>query len=297
MVRNCQVARMDAQERFGDILDQLRADCEERVVLVEELAGKAAGLQDQVHKLEEEKTDRESSVRRLQQELADSLKKLSTSEASLEVNTRYRNDLEDEKTRLLNYLDRLKEQVREGEDQYVQAERQINAMKSSLDDKDRELCTTARRLQEALSASAATDATTKQLGEAVQRLETENARLEAAAKQQSTLSHTAQDSQALWEEELKSCSKLGLRLAELEKEKGELGARREDVWREVHGAVAHAGVKGILAQLRRRFFWSGMEGAVRQYQHCCVAGFPDGAGWSKTFRPGQPGTAPGSLSG
>lgn len=39
------------------------------------------------------------------------------------------------------------------------------------------------------------------------------------------MSHTAQDSQALWEEELKSRSKLGLRLAELEKEKGELSAQ------------------------------------------------------------------------
>lgn len=39
------------------------------------------------------------------------------------------------------------------------------------------------------------------------------------------LSHTAQDSQALWEEELKSRSKLGLRLAELEKEKGELNTQ------------------------------------------------------------------------
>lgn len=39
------------------------------------------------------------------------------------------------------------------------------------------------------------------------------------------LSHTAQDSQALWEEELKSRSKLGLRLAELEKEKGELSTQ------------------------------------------------------------------------
>ena len=36
------------------------------------------------------------------------------------------------------------------------------------------------------------------------------------------LSHNAQDSQALWEEELKSRSRIGLRLAELEKEKGEL---------------------------------------------------------------------------
>lgn len=44
-------------------------------------------------------------------------------------------------------------------------------------------------------------------------------------QKQSTLSHTAQDSQALWEEELKSRSKLGIRLAELEKEKGELSTQ------------------------------------------------------------------------
>lgn len=44
-------------------------------------------------------------------------------------------------------------------------------------------------------------------------------------QKQSMLSHTAQDSQALWEEELKSRSKLGLRLAELEKEKGELSTQ------------------------------------------------------------------------
>lgn len=107
----------------------------------------------------------------------------------------------------------------------------------------------------------------------MQRLEIENARLEAAAKQQanriealqkgaqesamvrghleelvtnlqsskmtledqlnqevqkqSMLSHTAHDSQALWEEELKSRSKLGLRLAELEKEKGDLSTQME----------------------------------------------------------------------
>lgn len=43
-------------------------------------------------------------------------------------------------------------------------------------------------------------------------------------QKQSMLSNSAHDSQALWEEELKSRSKLGLRLAELEKEKGELGS-------------------------------------------------------------------------
>lgn len=53
----------------------------------------------------------QTSLRQLQQELADSLKKLSMSEASLEVNTRYRNDLEEEKVRLLKDVDRLKAKV------------------------------------------------------------------------------------------------------------------------------------------------------------------------------------------
>ncbi|XP_075326448.1 ankyrin repeat domain-containing protein 26 isoform X1 [Odontesthes bonariensis] len=276
----------DAQERFSDILSKLRSDCEERVQLVEErnkeLASKAADLRDQIYKLEEEKNERETSLRQVQQELADSLKKLSMSEASLEVNTRYRNDLEEEKARLLKDLDRLKGKLEESEDEYVQAERRINSLKSSLDDREKELSTAAQKLQEALSAAAASDITVKQLEEAVQKLEIENARLEAAAKQQSNkidalqkgtqeaatltdcspgggvrgrledlvtnlqsskmtledqlnrevqkqsvLSHTAQDSQALWEEELKSRSKLGVRLAELEKEKGELSTQME----------------------------------------------------------------------
>lgn len=41
-------------------------------------------------------------------------------------------------------------------------------------------------------------------------------------QKQSTQSHTAQDTQVLWEQEMKSRTQLGLRLAELEKEKGEL---------------------------------------------------------------------------
>lgn len=56
----------------------------------------------------------QTSLRQLQQELADSLKKLSMSEASLEVNTRYRNDLEEEKARLFKDLDRLKGKVTAG---------------------------------------------------------------------------------------------------------------------------------------------------------------------------------------
>lgn len=51
----------------------------------------------------------------------------------------------------------------------MQAERRINSLKSSLDERDKELTTAAQKLQEALSASAASDTTIKQLEEAVQR--------------------------------------------------------------------------------------------------------------------------------
>ncbi|XP_039518129.1 ankyrin repeat domain-containing protein 26 isoform X2 [Pimephales promelas] len=262
----------DVHQNFAEMLNQLRADGEERVQLVEErskeLARTNGELREHNYKLEQEKADRETSLRQLQQELADSLKKLSMCEASLEVNTRYRNDLEEEKARTLKDMDRLKAKLQESEEVYVQAERRISHLKSSLDDKEREACSTAQKLEEALSASTGKEQTIRQLEEAVQRLEIENARLEATTKQQSNriealqkgvqdgavvrnrledlvtnlqsskmtleeqlnrevqkqsvLSHNAQDSQTLWEEELKGRSRLGLRLSELEREKGEL---------------------------------------------------------------------------
>lgn len=135
----------DAQGHLKDILSKLQSDYEERVQLVKErnkeLDSKANDLQDHIHKLQDEKNEMkvrlgsgvryltlgssgfplylikpyclwiQTSLRQAQQDLADSLKKLSMSEASLEVNTRYRNDLEEEKTRLLKDLDRLKRKV------------------------------------------------------------------------------------------------------------------------------------------------------------------------------------------
>ncbi|XDV53466.1 hypothetical protein PO909_021956 [Leuciscus waleckii] len=179
----------DVHQNFAEMLNQLRADGEERVQLVEErskeLARTNGELREQNYKLEQEKAERETSLRQLQQELADSLKKLSMCEASLEVNTRYRNDLEEEKARTLKDMDRLKAKLQESEEVYVQAERRISHLKSSLDDKEREACSTAQKLEEALSASTGKEQTIRQLEEAVQRLEIENARLEATTKQQS----------------------------------------------------------------------------------------------------------------
>ncbi|MGH0140368.1 UNVERIFIED_CONTAM: hypothetical protein FKN15_042109 [Acipenser sinensis] len=136
--------------------------------------------------LEKEKAQlqKEAALRQLQQELADALKKLSMSEASLEVNTRYRNDLEAEKIRFQKDIDRLKGKLQETEDQFIQSERRIHELKNALDDKEREVIASSQKLQESLSASSGMEKTVKQLDEHIQRLEIENARLEATAKQQ-----------------------------------------------------------------------------------------------------------------
>uniref|UniRef100_A0A670IU69 Uncharacterized protein n=1 Tax=Podarcis muralis TaxID=64176 RepID=A0A670IU69_PODMU len=104
----------DVQDRFNDIFNKLRADTEKQVQMKEEvnkeLIAKCNNLKEEVLKYEAEKADREVSgtIRQLKQELADSLKKQSMSEASLEVSTRYRIDLEEDKQHLQKEIDRMK---------------------------------------------------------------------------------------------------------------------------------------------------------------------------------------------
>lgn len=223
---------------------------------------------EQMCKFENEKIGREATLRQLQQELADSLKKLSMSEASLEVITRSRNEMEDETLHLQKQLEKLKVKLQETQDKNMQLERNIHQLENALDDKERNLIANSWKIQEAVLASSQRTEATKQLEEHIQRLEIENAKLDAFAKQQTNkfelmekelqetesvrarledlitslqavkinledqlnqelqkqmiLSQNAKDSHQLWEEELKSRSKLGLRLFQLDKEKNDL---------------------------------------------------------------------------
>ncbi|XP_073475924.1 ankyrin repeat domain-containing protein 26 isoform X7 [Aquarana catesbeiana] len=262
----------DVQDRFTDIFSKLRTDTERQVQIVEErnkdLINKSNELREQIYKLETEKVERESSIRQLQQELADALKKLSMSEASLEVITRYRNDLEEEKQHLHKELEKFRTKIQDLEEQFLQSERRNHQLKNLLDDKEREVIAAFQKVQELSSATAGSEKSVKQLEEHIQKLEIENAKIEATAKQQSVqietlqkelqesisirnrledlvtglqtskfgleeklnqhvhkqtvLSQNAQDSHNLWEEELKSRSRLGVRLAELDRSKAEL---------------------------------------------------------------------------
>ncbi|KAJ6654098.1 hypothetical protein lerEdw1_007462, partial [Lerista edwardsae] len=267
----------DVQDRFHDMFSKLRADTEKQVEMMEErnkeLITTCNNLREQVFKYETEKVEREGILRQLQQELADSLKKQSMSEASLEVTTRYRNDLEEDKQQLQKEIDRIKCKLQETEEQHIHSERRTYDLRSALDAKEHEASMASQKLQDLLEASSGTNNAVKQLEEHIQRLEIENARLEATAKQQTgrieilqkdlqssafvhnrleelitglqtakinleeQLSHqvqkqnmlsvTAQDTHNMWEEELKSRSKLGVRLSELDREKVEVTAQLE----------------------------------------------------------------------
>ncbi|XP_032544561.1 ankyrin repeat domain-containing protein 26 isoform X8 [Chiroxiphia lanceolata] len=179
----------DVQDRFNDIFNKLRADTEKQVYLVEErnkeLNTKCTDLREQVFKYETDKIEREGMIRQLQQELADALKKQSMSEASLEVTTRYRSDLEEDKLRLQSELEKVKTKLREEEEKHLQSEHCVRDLKTALDDKEREAITSSQKLQDLLLASSETNTTVKQLEEHVQHLEIENTRLEATVQQQS----------------------------------------------------------------------------------------------------------------
>ncbi|KAF1623396.1 Ankyrin repeat domain-containing protein 26, partial [Eudyptes chrysolophus] len=147
----------DVQDRFNDIFNKLRADTEKQVYLVEErnkeLNAKCTDLREQVFKYETDKVEREGMVRQLQQELADALKKQSMSEASLEVTTRYRSDLEEDKLHLQKELEKVNTKVHN----------------AALDNKEREAIASSQKLQDLLLASSGTNTTIKQLEEHVQR--------------------------------------------------------------------------------------------------------------------------------
>ncbi|XP_063525763.1 ankyrin repeat domain-containing protein 26 isoform X12 [Pongo pygmaeus] len=71
----------------------------------------------------QKKMNSEVVVRQLQQELADTLKKQSMSEASLEVTSRYRINLEDETQDLKKKLGQIRNQLQEAQDRHTEAVR------------------------------------------------------------------------------------------------------------------------------------------------------------------------------
>ncbi|XP_071582927.1 POTE ankyrin domain family member B-like isoform X6 [Heliangelus exortis] len=229
-----------AQGWFNDIFHKLRAAAEKQAYMLEEfnkeLKATCAGLREQVFKYEADKVKREGNVRELQQKLAEALKNLSGTEASLEVATRRcRNleeanlglekelgeakskgnvrelqqklaealknlsgteaslevatrrcrNLEEANLGLEKELGEAKSKLQELEEQHLQCERCIRDLKTALENKEREVRDSFQRLEGLLLASSERITAMKHLEERVQCLEAESARLEGTVQQQS----------------------------------------------------------------------------------------------------------------
>ncbi|XP_061291785.1 ankyrin repeat domain-containing protein 26 isoform X3 [Bos javanicus] len=115
------------QDQFQQIVRKLHAESEKQGLMLEErnkeLVKECNHLKERMYQYENEKAEREAGVRQLQQELADTLKKQSMSEASLEVLSRYRANLEVEAQDLKKKLGQLTSQLQEAQDQLTEAVR------------------------------------------------------------------------------------------------------------------------------------------------------------------------------
>ncbi|KAM5236503.1 ankyrin repeat domain-containing protein 26-like [Ctenodactylus gundi] len=127
---------INMQDQFHDIVKKLQAENEKQAHLLEdrnkELINECNHLKERLYHYENEKAEREVVVRQLQQELADTLKKQSMSEASLEVSTRYRISLEDETQNLKKKLGQITSQLQEERERHTEAERCAQRMQDHL---------------------------------------------------------------------------------------------------------------------------------------------------------------------
>ncbi|XP_031532308.2 ankyrin repeat domain-containing protein 26 isoform X3 [Vicugna pacos] len=116
---------INIKDQFQDIVKKLQGESEKQVLMLEErnkeLINECSHLKERTHQCENERAEREAFVRQLQQELADTLKKQSMSEASLEVTSRYRTHLEDEAQDLKKKLRQITSQLQEAQDQHAEA--------------------------------------------------------------------------------------------------------------------------------------------------------------------------------
>ncbi|CAO2606351.1 Ankyrin repeat domain-containing protein 26 [Lemmus lemmus] len=116
---------VNIQDQFHDMLGRLQAEGQKHRLMLEdrnkELVSECSHFKERLCQYENEKAEREVVVRQLQQELADTLKKQSMSEASLEVSSRYRSNLEDEARDLKKKLGQLRSQLQETQDQHREA--------------------------------------------------------------------------------------------------------------------------------------------------------------------------------
>ncbi|XP_071585474.1 ankyrin repeat domain-containing protein 26-like [Heliangelus exortis] len=200
------------QEWVNNISKDFSADTEKRVKLLEErnkeLNAEYNDLKEQLLKYEADKVERQDTIRQLQQELADALRKLAMAEVSLEVNVCHCKNLEETKLGLQKEVEEVKTKRQQLEKRRLQSEGCVHDLKIALEIEERVQRVSYQTLQILLASSENTDM--KQLEERVQCLEAQSARLETTVQQQSSKIEAAQrDLQPCAQEQAASRDTLG----------------------------------------------------------------------------------------
>ncbi|XP_075406493.1 ankyrin repeat domain-containing protein 26 isoform X3 [Tenrec ecaudatus] len=126
---------INLQDQLHAIVKTLKDESKKSHKLEErtkELANECSRLKGQIWQCDSEKAEREADLKQIQQELTESIKKHSMSEASLEVAVHYRLTLEDEVQDLKKKLDQIRCQYEEVQCQHAEAIRNAERIQDSL---------------------------------------------------------------------------------------------------------------------------------------------------------------------
>ncbi|XP_071805576.1 uncharacterized protein [Asterias amurensis] len=265
---------MDAQEKFSSTLKTLQAENERTRTLWEERMSTSSEnvsrLKEELQRSEHNRSIRDQEIRQIQQELTEALRKLSISEANLELARKNKNELDKEKQHQGHHMKQLQDQITSMERDRRSLEARIEEIQNDLMQTQRNNLNTSQQLmvtQTSLQRKS-------ELEERLRDLETENAKMEMAVNNEkaqkeslqreiresnkmragleglvstlqtnsmhiedklqeetanrSLFAKEAEDHRGLWELEVKSRSRLGLRIAQLERAKAEVQAQVDE---------------------------------------------------------------------
>ncbi|XP_027038331.1 trichohyalin-like [Pocillopora damicornis] len=238
-LRKQEEVAMRSEEKFNGLLASSRADFEKSKQVMQE---KHENLLDMINKLKsdvekgkEKSAQQKAHIRDLQQELNETSKKLVQTETTLAMQTKLREELEDERSQLRNQLSNLEnfdmlvsfhylflsQSVEEDGEQPAQLEKMVTKLKvekaqveSSLREEEAKCGMLLREVKDANEAR-------QSLEKLLSNVKGDSVELENKL-QSETLSRTqhereAEEHKELWESEVRSRTKLGAKIAEMEK--------------------------------------------------------------------------------
>ncbi|XP_064604354.1 trichohyalin-like isoform X2 [Liolophura sinensis] len=278
---------MDINDKFNAMLssiktdhDKSRSDLEEKNSSMSELVVR---LREELRNSDNKKMSLEQELRHLNQDHNDTLKRLSSTEASLEVTQKVKIQLEQERNQLRMEAEKSAQKYEIAHDKTIELQARITELVDRLERAEHSSIVSSQQLAHSSANMQAFTRSRDGLEDSVHKLEVDKARLETELKHErqrvellqrdlddsqkvrsslealcsnlkttnahledklgeetvtrTVLHQEAEDTKDMWEKEVLSRSKLGLRIAQLDRQKQDVLAQLEEEKRKVRKAV------------------------------------------------------------